>query len=747
MEQVKMKNRFYRLACIWLILVVSFSLCGCVAEKTVKYAVPDDKPLFDSEVVTENNTLQLLWNTEYQFGYAKNKQTGDIISPVPFDYLKTGEFNGNIFSPLLIEYYNISDTFIQNDVGYFCVEDANFSSEKTEYGVKATYYFTEPEITVSLNYKLKDDCLYLYVDSSDIFETGKTKIISISLAPYFSSVKNTDSKQSYLFVPSGSGSLMYTSDDVKGTAREFTADVYGTNLARTKLDNIANGEQVLMPVYGAKNNDNISVGIISSSDNNSVINALSGDINNGYSCVYPSFTVRDFKNIEWDTGKETNGKEMYLDTVLINEKIPGDRIFGINLYSMHKKDADYLDMADIYKNYLTENNLLKKNGKINADYSLELLGGVSLKEYTLGFPHQDLKVLTDFEDAENILTELLKTGQTPYLILSGFGKDGLSDGAVGDSFKISSKFGKIKKLTDYALKNSIDVGYNLNLLTYSKSGKGFSFTFDSAKTANGESIYIYPQKVNVRIDNEKEKFSHVLGTQYIENASKKALKFLNKKRLGFYSNNFGSVNYSDCTDTSGMLGGSIFKIKSGIDSFNKECKSVAFAKANAYCAGIIDAVTETPVSNGDYQCMDEYIPFYEYVFGEYTRLYGPSVNICNDKTGVMLKCIESGVYPSFTVAKNVDISLVDSVENYLFACNFDGNKEYIEKLLTENKDYYENIRNAHIVDHKIVQKGITKTLFSNNVEVTVNHTDKNYVADGQIVKAYSYTFNLKGDNR
>ena len=311
MEQIKIKKRISGLICLAMSVIIAITLCGCTSDTVAEYKIPQDLTLVNDELIAENGDMQLYWETEYQFGYAKNKKTGETVSPVPLDFLKSGEYNGNILSPISVEYYNITDTFIQTDAGYYCVEDGNFSSEKTENGVKATYYFSESEITVSLNYELRDNCLYMFVDSKGIYETGKTKILKISIAPYFCSVKNTDSKNDYLFVPSGSGALMYTSDDVKGTAREFSADVYGNNLARTVLDNVGNQESVYMPVYGAKNGNGICVGIVSSGDSTCGIYARSGDVANGYSSVYPVFTVRDYQNIEWDTGKEKNGKKCF----------------------------------------------------------------------------------------------------------------------------------------------------------------------------------------------------------------------------------------------------------------------------------------------------------------------------------------------------------------------------------------------------------------------------------------------------
>ena len=111
-----------------------------------------------------------------------------------------------------------------------------------------------------------------------------------------------------------------------------------------------------------------------------------------------------------------------------------------------------------------------------------------------------------------------------------------------------------------------------------------------------------------------------------------------------------------------------------------------------------------------------------------------------------MKCIESGVYPSFTVAENVDVSLIDSDKNYLYSCNYSGNKDYIQSVISQNADFYSRINGAHIAEHSIIKNGVTSTVFSNGVTVIVNHTENDYSNNGKTVKGYSYIVEMRGVN-
>ena len=81
MEQVELKMNVLRILSFVLIFAFVFSLCGCsTTYNTVEYKIPSELPLFEDELVLENDTMQLLWNSEYQFGYAKNKKSNEMIN-------------------------------------------------------------------------------------------------------------------------------------------------------------------------------------------------------------------------------------------------------------------------------------------------------------------------------------------------------------------------------------------------------------------------------------------------------------------------------------------------------------------------------------------------------------------------------------------------------------------------------------------------------------------------------------------
>ena len=76
---------------------------------------------------------------------------------------------------------------------------------KIENGILIEYYFSKLEIMIPIKYVLREDSLLVSLDVKEIAEGNKYKVTKVSLAPFMTSVKNTESKDYlFLFEPSRS---------------------------------------------------------------------------------------------------------------------------------------------------------------------------------------------------------------------------------------------------------------------------------------------------------------------------------------------------------------------------------------------------------------------------------------------------------------------------------------------------------------------------------------------------------------
>ena len=119
-------------------------------------------------------------------------------------------------------------------------------------------------------------------------------ITSVSLAPFFCAAEN-DAENSYLMVPSGSGTLIYPKS-VSQQGTNYSAQVYGEDASIEKWDMPSSEKSVSMPVYGAKTGDATILAVIESGAESAEINVTSGSKALGYSSVYTSFILRGYTN-------------------------------------------------------------------------------------------------------------------------------------------------------------------------------------------------------------------------------------------------------------------------------------------------------------------------------------------------------------------------------------------------------------------------------------------------------------------
>ena len=64
-------------------------------------------------------------------------------------------------------------------------------------------------------------------------------------------------------------------------------------------------------------------------------------------------------------------------------------------------------MAECYRNYLDKKGQLKSSAT-NADAIITMLGGLEERKLFLGIPYHTLSTVTDFEQAKEILSDILK---------------------------------------------------------------------------------------------------------------------------------------------------------------------------------------------------------------------------------------------------------------------------------------------------------------------------------------------------
>ncbi len=735
-------KKFQKIGLILLSAVLL--LAGCGESVTLKYELPKTFSKCENGVVDENENYELIWDDVAKCAFLKNKQTGYIWSTTPYDFYMTGETNYSMSSPVVIEYYDTSDNTLQSEKALDVIEQETVSTEIKDKKIYNTFYFENSEITVKLAYYLDNDSLKVSFNSNDLFESGKNKLINVSVTPFFCAIANTDSKSSYLFVPSGSGALMYVDEDLAEGARDYNGEVYGNDPARTQLDNPADEEPVRLPCFGATNGENAILGIVESEEGAAKICASAGTSGRGYSNAYITFNVRGYNNIEWDRG-EYKGVEAANDVLLLDDIWPSGKEFTVGYYPLNGENADYNGMAECYREYLKENNLLVESETEQKNYQITLIGGAKTKDFFLGIPYDRFLTVTDFKQTKEIVNDLMEMNQSnPAVVLKGYGEYGIDVSKIAGGFKFASVLGSRKEqkyLEDFCKENNIPIYTDFDLIKFNDSGNGFNTFFDSARTANAETVLCYPKKKNIRTDDTSSGSIKFLSRHSILDAVDKLISFANSNVSGISLSSFGEIAYSDYRDEEFMLK-SKYNEQSAkvINSVKNAGHNVFLSAANAYAAGICDGITNTPIQNGGYNVLDEQIPFYQLVYSGSIPLYGTPLNLALNSQKSLLKMVESGVSPSFKIGFEINSALTSNADSEFYGISYKGNKKLIKTTLENTSDYFESIKGSKIKEHKIISEEVTKTVFENGVIVYVNHSSEDITVDGIELKALSFKY-------
>lgn len=727
-----MKGKLRRFG-ILMIVCVSLLLSSCAEESEIKYSVPDTMANVEDKVIAENDKYSLEWDDKKKCVFMRSLDSGFVWSTTPYDYYLAGGSNYNLCSPIMIEYYNTEDGSINTLNASECIDYGMVSAQKTQNGIKVSFYFDEVKITVSVLYTLREDSLLISFNTSDIEEAGTNQLLNVSLAPYLCAVKNTENRSSYLFVPSGSGALMYTDTSPNENPRSFSGEVYGNDPVRKQLAIAGAEEPIRLPVFGAKNGGNALFSVIEKGDGAARINALSGNPANGYSAVYATFNVRGYNNAELGTGS----------TIILSKSKPNDFEFAVGYYPLTGENADYSGMADCYRKILKNTEKLKMSKQKQAGFHINVLGGAEIDTYTLGIPHKSLLSLTTFSEAREILEELVKTVERkPEVKLSGFGKTGLNAGKVAGGFEFANALNKNKGQQDlekYCGSENISLFTDFDLICFSQSGNGFSVLKNSALTANMQGSALYPVKRNVLTENEEARKIRILERSKLVKAADKLADFCDERISGVGLSSLGKTAYSDYSEEKYMLKGYLFEQMCDVLS-KFQNHNITLSAANGYAAGLADSITDVPLQNGSYDALDETVPFYAMVYRGSIPLYSTPINLSPNPKAQLLNAVEAGVSPSFMLSRTYDsdLSVSDSAPSSRIV--FKNNKGLICNIVEASAGFFEKISDAVIISHKTIQTGVTQTLFDNGVSVTVNHNDTAVKTEKNEIAAMSFIF-------
>ena len=718
---------FKKISCLFLAAMILFGVCGCGKDNNI-VILP---AVYDS-------------NTQYEFtGAGEAATVGDYtlsfdeklgfpsLSVKDYKRVWDSSLGGNISaSALFIKLYDPTYESFVTVKSVDAVQEGRVKFEPVTDGARITYYFDEYEVSVPVYYTVNESGLKIKIDPSEIYENNY-QVISVSASPYLCSAKNKKKDNRYLFIPSGSGALMYT--DYRGTVRTYEEEVYGDDLAREKKWSYTNSQQIYLPVFGAVDGGEAMYGIITSGAACSSIGANAGEKALGYSGVYPIYNVRSYNSVQIDIGGTTGLKGFIR---LAKER--NTEIFEVQYGFLKGKNASYSGIAEAYRKYSG-----LKSGTKNKYINLTFLGGLMAKRSALGIPYTSFSPTTTVLEAGDIVSQIYESNKTPMNIrLLGYGETGLDVSELAGDFEINSDLGSASDISDFKAlceKYGSDLFMDYDVIQFTDSGNGYSKSGDVAVDTTDYRVKRYPIDISLRNVDKTQKSRYILSRARIQDAVKDVLESAKDYGFGGVSlETLGIAAYSDFDKRDYFGKGKMdADVSSALEEIVKSKTKLLTVSSNNYAAILSDYIDSIPTVSSNNDALDVDIPFYGMVFSG-CKENSVAVNLSSEPEKAFLDAIKTGSGLSFVLAADVNEDAIGSDYSAYICADYNSNKETINGYYAQARDYLNSVSGVCVKSYKILGKGLTETVFENEVSVIVNQTKKDAEYEGLKVKAMSF---------
>ncbi len=701
--------------------------------------------------VAENAGFELMANEDGNIAVL-DKKSGHLYesNPQEKDPKAIGINMTNLKSQMYITFADMSGNVSTKNSQTECVNKGWLTYSPTENGgIRFLYDFQGSGFEIPVEYHLNEKGLVASIVVSDIVEQKDGKelyLTNVALLPFFGAAGMES--EGYMLVPDGSGALIYLNND-KATYGAYSQAIYGRDTALITEKLSAESETARIPVFGMKDGNNGFLAIVTEGDTSATVNALTSGTLNSYNNVYASFCYRPFTRTTFLQGNTYASNGMGGDTVIslaISPVVPKLDTYSIEYVLMSEEDLDYVDMAEVYRDYLKETyGLSAKESAKTSPFYVNLLGGLKVEKYILGIKTNTLSPLTTFSQAQELLQQLKEAGIDDFAVkYTGWQKGGLESKIPTDiSFerKLGGKSG-YSELIEFAEQNGIELFMDFDFVNLYEGGNGISLYSDAAQTVGSTPAYQYTYNYNLLTKYDRERWE-ILSPSKMAKAVNSMLEEKEKlKGAGLALSTLGSNIYSDFTHK-----------KEGIDRADvlaiweeifAECSNqfgqIMVDSGNAYTFPYVSHIYDVPLNSSGYDIEDEAIPFYQIVLHGMLSYSTEPVNLSATPENLMLKAAETGSSLSACLMYAGNEALIDTKYNYIYSGNYETWVTTLASYYEKTNGFLKLVAEAEITGHKKLQEDVYRTTFSNGVAVYVNYLDREVTADGITVPAKDFVY-------
>ena len=712
-------------------------------------------PLYKIQVANPGGNAIDLYNYLYS-----NEQTNEL------DYKYYMVVNGEEveFSSSGFVAKDKDGNFIYDENGR--VTKALYSSEMLKEDNSKFDEVTEslPLFKIALEFKLTDEGYVISVPVESLIDAstvtkekvgeenykkfaGIYQMYSLKLCPYMTYVDN--SQDGYIVVPDGSGAVINFNN---GKVSTVSGRYYGVDNAY--VNEIETGERpnLLLGMYAFVNTTaGKESGLIAAIEKGGGQFTLTAGVNNKNNFANLDVELRSTERVATGTISSNTSFKKYDKTLTGTDLV-------VNYIITDENNVDYDSIAKIYRDYL-----IKREGLTTKDNTNELLtdltflGAFDKYALLLGIKYKTTGTLTTFDQAQEILDELLNNKVSNISVsYKGWTSENL-EYELGGALTISNKLGKtttMNKFYEYCVQKNVTFYPELSIT----SAKGYDFSFGSLKystrgVGNEQAIH-YPYDLSTGRQDKKVAPTYYISPLYYNSISEKLVSDFNKLNIwsskqngGFYLSDLGNSWVGNYRNGYQVYGGEAVYYQQEAISTLAEGNQIKISAPCDYAFKYVDVAVNVPVGTTMYTVYDYTIPFYQLVISGLFDYTTTNVNGSENRSReyYFAKALETGSNLSYMLSYEDPAILLETDYTEYYQVYY---KNWMETIINFTKEINElGIHSCTLTNHEIVTVGaqtLSKVTYTNKVnsnetiELLINVTNKNVTYNGNVVPAYGY---------
>ncbi len=678
--------------------------------------------------IAENENL-VLYVDEYTAVIAlENKQNGYIWWSSPLganrDTRATKLLSTQLQSSMVMQYGEAKSRSVTNQRSR---DAADLKVKEITDGVEITYKYDKSGITIPVTYKLRDDYLETAVDCTKIKESKAGAGISatqLTLLGNFGA--GAADEEGYFVIPDGCGALVNFNNGKLNT-KEYSQPVYGRDITTIQNLKPAVTEKILMPVYGIVKKDNAMTVIIEEGDGIATLNAsVSGQSLSSYNLCNFSFRLRGSDNFMLG-GNQGGSLTMFEEGEIKTDKI------RLRHYPTAKEDAGYMDVAEVYRNYLLGDGDVKKTAQADSVLMfLDLYGGTMKAKSVLGVPITMKTAMTRYDEAQEIVEGLVEYGVDDMVVVyNNWTNEGIT-GKVDNKAKPSGILGgsgKFDDLTEYLEEQGFSFYPSVSNKTF-KSGNGYYSFTDTAIRISGSFSRQPTYNLSYGIQDSSVKTRSLLSpAAFTEIYSKIAQRYSKKSLTGVCLGEMTSTLYGDYgkvkmsrDDTKAVLQESYQSLRDGgLSVLADTCAAYAFPYAAC--------ISDVPLQSSGFDVFDADIPFYQIVMHGVIPYAGTAINGSADSDNAFLTSIATGCNPAYDMIYAEASDLKDTLLDTYFYAHYAFWQKTAAEQYALASEILAGVSDQLITDY--TRDGdVSVTVYENGTEIIVNYEEETITVNG-----------------